>query len=122
MKIFDFTSLLDLLMDDKEAAKTILQEYKAQAETHFCIIKDTVSRLCGGEEDAALRETLQKEAHLIKGSSLNITAEALGSTMLEMEMGSNTKSAQELSVLLNKAEDDFKALCAEMAARAGASD
>ena len=116
MKIFDFTSLLDLLMNDKEAAKTILQEYKAQAETHFCIIKDTVSRLCGGEEDAALRETLQKEAHLIKGSSLNISAEVLGNTMLEMEKGAKDKTEEELLQLSEKAAEDFKNLCTEIAA------
>ncbi len=120
-KIFDYAGLSDLLMNDTDAVKTLLKDYKTQTEEHLHTLKEHIRRLADGE-DAALREAVKKDAHLIKGSSLNITAEALGSTMLEMETGSNTKSAQELSALLNKAEDDFKALCAEMAARAGASD
>ncbi len=115
MKIFDFTSLLDLLMNDTDAVKTLLKDYKTQTEEHLHTLKEHIRRLADGE-DAALREAVKKDAHLIKGSSLNITAEALGSTMLEMEKGAKDKTKEELLQLSEKAAEDFKNLCSEIAA------
>lgn len=112
-KIFDYEALSNLLMNDTEAVNALLNDYIVQTEAHLKSLAENVNALSEGES-AAVREKIKQDAHLIKGSSLNITAQAFGQTMLELEIGSADKAKNELTALVQRAYRDFEKLRAEM--------
>jgi len=84
--IFDPDALVDLLMGDLDSARLLVTEYCEQTAEHIRFLEEDIAR---GD-----REAIRQTAHLIKGSSLNITARELAETarVLELDAENGTES------------------------------
>lgn len=91
-EIFNFNVLKDFLMGDEEAAKDILQGYVLQCEKHLPALEMLL-------KDASFdtkREEIRSKAHLLKGSSLNVSAKDFASSMLSIEKSALEGTQEEL--------------------------
>ncbi|MGP1520175.1 MAG: Hpt domain-containing protein [Treponema sp.] len=102
-EIFDFTTVVELLMGDEENAKELLKSYLSQTEEQIKLLQ----KLLDEKDFDSKREEVRRKAHLIKGSSLNVSAKDLADTMLKMEKGAATLSYEELSQLFEIAQRKF---------------
>ena len=109
-EIFDFHSVVELLMGDEEVARELLKSYLLQTEEQMALLKE----LLLSEDFDNKRDEVRRKAHLIKGSSLNVSAKDLASTMLEMEKGFSTLSHKALSQLHEVATNKFTNLKKEI--------
>lgn len=91
-EIFNFDVLRDFLMGDEEAAKDILQGYVLQCEKHLPALKDLLKDVSFD----AKREEVRSKAHLLKGSSLNVSAKDFAASMLSIEKAALEGSQEEL--------------------------
>lgn len=91
-EIFNFNSICELLMGDEEAAKDLLKNYVKQTEGHLVLL----ASLFNDELFEEKRDELKSKAHLLKGSSLNISGKDFATTMLQMERGALSLSKAEL--------------------------
>ncbi len=97
--IFDANELFEIMMGDVEAAKSLVGEYLSQTAAHLDVLRDHVS---GGRlEDAS------KTAHLIKGSSLNVTARRLAAAALVVEKDAQTLAPEALALALRNVDAEF---------------
>jgi signal transduction histidine kinase/CheY-like chemotaxis protein/HPt (histidine-containing phosphotransfer) domain-containing protein len=80
--IFDSQSFFDIMMGDTDAAKALMGEFLSQTESHLEILEEDI--LTGNLDAAA------KTSHLIKGSSLNVTAGSLADAALIIENGATS--------------------------------
>ena len=110
-EIFDFNSVVELLMGDEENAKELLKSYLSQTEEQMTLLQ----KLLTEEDFDSKRDEIRRKAHLIKGSSLNVSAKDLAKTMLEMEKGANELSYSKLSQLYEVAISKFANLKDEIA-------
>lgn len=109
-EIFDFNSVVQLLMGDEENAKELLKSYLLQTEEQMSLLQE----LLGDSDFDKKRDDVRRKAHLIKGSSLNVSANDFASTMLEMEKGANTLTHGELLQLYKTGTDKFEMLKKEI--------
>ncbi|MGP1437956.1 MAG: Hpt domain-containing protein [Treponema sp.] len=105
-EIFDFNSVVELLMGDEVSARELLKSYLLQTEEQMKLLQD----LLNDNDFANKRDEVRRKAHLIKGSSLNVSAKNLASTMLEMEKGALELSQDELLKLYSVGVDKFAIL------------
>lgn len=110
-EVFDFNSVIELLMGDEMVARELLKSYLLQTEEQM----ELLGNLLNGKDFDGNRDEVRRKAHLIKGSSLNVSAKDLASTMLEMEKGANTLSYEEISQLYEVARNKFACLKKEIA-------
>lgn len=109
-EIFNFDSVVELLMGDEGVAKELLKSYLSQTEEQMKLLyKILISADFNNN-----RDEVRRKAHLIKGSSLNVSAKDIGSTMLEMEKSANTLSREELLALYEVAQNKFEVLREEI--------
>ena len=100
--IFDATGFLDLLMGDTESARTLAAEFIAQTASHIeCLAEDI---------DAGTMESVNETAHLIKGSSLNITAQRMADAALNIEKEATRNKTENLSAMLHRLRQEFDRL------------
>jgi signal transduction histidine kinase/DNA-binding response OmpR family regulator/HPt (histidine-containing phosphotransfer) domain-containing protein len=78
----------EIMMGDIEAAKYLMGEFLEQTKAHMGILGEDIA---GGRKEEA-----SKTAHLIKGSSLNVTAHRLAAAALIIEKGAQTLPEAEL--------------------------
>ena len=109
-EIFNFKSVVELLMGDEEAAKDILQGFILQTDKHL----GTLGTLLKSEDFENKREEIKSKAHLLKGSSLNISAKDFAQPLLEMERGSGSESREELIKLYSLICEKWKTLKKEI--------
>ena len=109
-EIFNFSSVVELLMGDEENAKELLKNYLLQTEEQMELLKNLLLEA----NFESNRDEVRRKAHLIKGSSLNVSAKALADTMLQMEKGANTLKLEELSQLYEVATKRFEELKKEI--------
>lgn len=89
---FSSVDLSEIMMGDVDGAKTLIGEYLEQTESHIELLAEDIA---SGQREAASRA-----AHLIKGSSLNVTARRLASVALEIEKGADELSIPEMEAKL----------------------
>lgn len=110
-EIFNFNFLLNLLMNDEEATKELLKSYLAQTKQHIASLESIIKDASSFEEK---REAIRKEAHLLKGSSLNVSAKDFASIMLELEKSSHSISQEDATKLFSLAVEKWKTLQKEI--------
>ena len=91
-EIFNFDVLKNFLMGDAEAAKDILQGYLLQCEKHLPALEMLLQDASFDEK----REEIRRKAHLLKGSSLNVSAKDFSSAMLSIEKTALNGTQEEL--------------------------
>ena len=109
-EIFNFDSLLNLLMNDKEATRELLKSYLTQTTEHLATLESLIKN--GSFEEQ--REAIRKESHLLKGSSLNVSAKDLASTMLELEKSFQSISQEDAMKLYSLALEKWQVLQKEI--------
>ena len=105
-EIFDFNVLKNFLMGDEAAAKDILQGYLLQCEKHLPALEILLKDV----EFDAKREEIRSKAHLLKGSSLNVSAKDFAQSMLSIEKNAPEASQQELLDLYDQGMLKWKVL------------
>ncbi len=100
--IFDSAEFFDLMMGDVESGRTLIQEFLEQTETHMGFLKEDLDK---NEIDSA-----QKTAHLIKGSSMNITAARLADTALKIETAAPLLPRAQMTALFAALQKEFASL------------
>ena len=105
-EIFDFDVLKQFLMGDETAAKDILQGYILQCEKHL----PALEILLKDASFDAKREEIRRKAHLLKGSSLNVSAKDFAQTMLSIEKTALEGSRDELLELYNQGMSKWNVL------------
>ena len=105
-EIFDFDVLKQFLMGDETAAKDILQGYILQCEKHL----PALEILLKDASFDAKREEIRRKAHLLKGSSLNVSAKDFAQTMLSIEKTALEGSRDELLELYNQGMNKWNVL------------
>ena len=97
-EIFNFDVLKDFLMGDEAAAKDILQGYVLQCEKHI----PALEALLNDTSFDTKREEIRSKAHLLKGSSLNVSAKDFAQSMLSIEKTALEGSQEELLELFKQ--------------------
>lgn len=105
-EIFDFDVLKQFLMGDETAAKDILQGYILQCEKHL----PALEILLKDASFDAKREEIRRKAHLLKGSSLNVSAKDFAQSMLSIEKTALEGSRDELLELYNQGMSKWNVL------------
>jgi len=105
-EIFNFNVLKDFLMGDEEAAKDILQGYVLQCEKHLPALEMLLKDVAFD----AKREEIRSKAHLLKGSSLNVSAKDFAQSMLSIEKTALEASQEELLELYKQGLAKWKTL------------
>ncbi len=108
--VFDFNSVVQLLMGDEEVARELLKSYLSQTEEQMKLLNELLTDV----DFEKKRDDVRRKSHLIKGSSLNVSAKQLGVTMLEMEKGANTLPLEDLLKLYEIAKSEFATLKEEI--------
>ena len=86
---FDADEFSEIMMGDIEAAKFLMGEFLEQTKAHLEVLREDIAT---GQKEAA-----SKTGHLIKGSSLNVTAHRLAAAALIVEKGATTLGDAELA-------------------------
>lgn len=105
-EIFDFNVLKDFLMGDEMAAKDILQGYLLQCEKHL----PALEALLSDASFDAKREEIRSKAHLLKGSSLNVSAKDFAQSMLSIEKAALEGTQEELLAFYKQGLDKWNVL------------
>lgn len=109
-EIFNFNSVVELLMGDKVAAKDILQGFILQTDKHLPLLK----ALLNDEDFENNREEIKSKAHLLKGSSLNVSAKNFSQVLLEMEKTAVSATREDLLKLYSLICEKWKTLKEEI--------
>jgi signal transduction histidine kinase/CheY-like chemotaxis protein len=104
--IFDGEAFRDLLMGDIDGAQTLAREFLEQTTAHIGVLGEDIS----SGNTTAIREA----THLIKGSSLNMTANELAGIALKMEKTAETASGAELADEFERLKEAFARLREEL--------
>jgi CheY-like chemotaxis protein len=104
--VFDNQSFFEIMMGDTDTAKILMGEFLEQTESHLAILKEDIAT--GLFEDAG------KTAHMIKGSSLNITAKRLADAALVIEKNALTFSKEQLEAAYQRMCDELATLRARL--------
>ncbi|MCD1653870.1 response regulator [Treponema zuelzerae] len=99
---FNRDLFFDIVGGDMETGEILLREYLSQTEMHLKIMQEDLAALA--------RDPLRKTAHLIKGSSLNITAQKLAAAAQTVELGAETLSPDQLKTAVDKMTAEFSSL------------
>lgn len=83
--IFAWESLLDIMGGDADAIKSLIREYLDQTTAHVAILEEDI-----GRNDFI---SAGRTAHLIKGSSLNVSAKKLAEAAQHVEVSANGQDA-----------------------------
>lgn len=100
--IFNPTEFFEIMMGDMESGKLLISEYLEQTETHLGLLEEDITKQ---EIDNA-----KKTAHLIKGSSLNVTALKFAEAAFRIEKADETVPHSEFLVLFDTLQNEFKQL------------
>ncbi len=99
---FSSGDLTEIMMGDADGAKGLIAEYLAQTAEHLDILAEDIA--------SHSLDSASKTAHLIKGSSLNVTARRLAAAALKIEKDAGTLSPDELNRALAEARSEFARL------------
>jgi CheY-like chemotaxis protein len=99
LETFSSADLSEIMMGDVDGAKTLIGEYLAQTEEHLGILAEDIA--------SGALEAASKTAHLIKGSSLNVTARRLAEAALTIEKGATTLGKEALEEALTEARSEL---------------
>jgi HPt (histidine-containing phosphotransfer) domain-containing protein len=109
--VFDYEGFLDIMAGDAEAARSLIREYLEQTTAHITILEEDVG---SGDFDSA-----SKTAHLIKGSSLNITAGKFAQVARRIEKAAGEGDHAGLLSLLEELKREYARL-GDVLAKTGA--
>ncbi len=104
--VFDKDGFIDIMMGDELSASILIQEFLNQTIMHISILDEDVGN---GDIESAV-----STAHLIKGSSLNITAERLAASALAIETGAGSMSQDELLSALDTMKREYARLSEQL--------
>lgn len=104
--IFDRDLFFDIMGGDMETGRVLLREYIAQTEAHLGILAQEIKTPLSPET----REVIHQTGHLIKGSSLNITAKKLASVAYQIEKEAHTLEKEPLGEYISKMKEEFNTL------------
>jgi len=107
--IFDAEGFFEIMMGDVDSGKVLLSEYIAQTESHMDILEEDIR--------AKTPESAKKTAHLIKGSSLNITAQQFAEAAFKIESHALELPEAELAALFTDLKHEFALLKKTLTAR-----
>lgn len=107
-EVFDPFFFSDIMMGDLESAKALIGEYLEQTESHLAILAED---LASGNSNAA-----SQTAHLIKGSSVNITAKRLADAAEKIEHAGSVLTNEQKNRLLAEVHTEFERLGKALAA------
>jgi len=107
--IFDADGFFEIMMGDVDSGKVLLSEYLAQTESHMGILEEDIR--------AKTPENAKKTAHLIKGSSLNITAQRFAEAAYKIEAGALEATDSQMAALYASLQKEFGILKALLAAK-----
>lgn len=99
-RIFDFGRLEEVTGGDREFEQELLEEFLTDTPNVFLRLSQAVT---SGDF-----QRLQMECHALKGSSLSLGADALGSIAADMEMVARTGRGDGASDLLQDIEMEFE--------------
>ena len=99
LETFSSADLSEIMMGDVDGSKALIGEYLAQTEEHLDILAEDIA--------SGALEAASKTAHLIKGSSLNVTARRLAEAALAIEKGATTLSKEALEEALTEARSEL---------------
>ncbi len=105
-EVFNFNVVKDLLMGDEESAKDLLKNYIKQTEKNIVLLSSLFSDALFEEK----REELKSKAHLLKGSSLNISGKDFAQVMLQIEKGALSLPRNEIEELYALGIDKWNVL------------
>ena len=105
--VFDRDEFFDIMMGDVESGRILLDEFLQQTSDHL--------ELLGEDIEAGDVENTKKTAHLIKGSSLNVTATRLAEAALALEKGADAMTADALKAAFAAVKTEFAALAEAIA-------
>ncbi len=100
--VFDQDELLDIMGGDAAATKTLIREYLDQTTAHVAILEEDI-----GKGDVA---SAARTAHLIKGSSLNVTAGKLAQAARNVETAAAEESAPRMLSSLEDLKREYARL------------
>lgn len=109
-ELFDFDCVVELLMGDVGVTRELLKSYLSQTVEQM----ELLNKLLSDIDFESKRDDVRRKAHLIKGSSLNVSAKDLASTMLEIEKGATVLTQEELVQLYEVAKNKFAILKEEI--------
>ena len=101
-QVFDSTLFSEIMMGDIDSAKLLIGEYLEQTKSHISLLEEDIN--------ANSADATRKSAHLIKGSSLNVTAHRLAEAALSIEKGADNSSNEELKKALADLKIEFSRL------------
>lgn len=107
--IFDAEGFFEIMMGDIDSGKLLLSEYIAQTESHLDILEEDIR--------THAPDNAKKTAHLIKGSSLNITAQQFAEAAFKIESNALQLTDDELTALFAALKNEFKLLKKTLAAQ-----
>jgi HPt (histidine-containing phosphotransfer) domain-containing protein len=90
--ILDESNLVETFFGNKEVVSSLLGRFIERTEQEIALIPALIEK-----EDW---ETAQREAHTIKGSSLNLSARQLGEAAAQLELAIKNRDTQAISVAL----------------------
>lgn len=99
---FDADEFSEIMMGDIEAAKFLMDEFLEQTKAHLEILGEDIA---AGQKEAA-----SKTGHLIKGSSLNVTAHRLAAAAFIVEKGATTLGDAELAAACARMKRELERL------------
>jgi signal transduction histidine kinase/CheY-like chemotaxis protein len=99
LETFSSADLSEIMMGDVDGAKALVGEYLSQTEEHLGILAEDIA--------SGALEAASKTAHLIKGSSLNVTARRLAEAALTIEKGATTLGKEALEEALTEARSEL---------------
>jgi signal transduction histidine kinase/CheY-like chemotaxis protein len=97
--IFDSAGFFEIMMGDVDSGKILVGEFLDQTEMHMGLLNEDIEK---GETDNA-----KKTAHMIKGSSLNMTAQRLANAARKIELSGESVSPAQLKDLLADLKNEF---------------
>jgi HPt (histidine-containing phosphotransfer) domain-containing protein len=99
---FDGDLYRDMLMGDIDSACELAAEYLGQTEVHLGLLEEDIRALN--------REAIRQAAHLIKGSSLNMTARRCADAAFAIEQGADAADGAKLVVMFKRLTAEFARL------------
>lgn len=108
--VFDRDLFFDIMGGDMETGRVLLREYIAQTESHLKILLQEITTPLSPET----KEVIHQTGHLIKGSSLNITAKKLANVAFQVETGAKTLSKDKLVEYITTMQREFNTLVEQL--------
>lgn len=99
--IFDRDTLLERVQGDEALVKELLEMFLEDVSARLITLKQA--------QESGDMKTITLEAHTIKGSSGNISANDMSAAALQIEMAGKEENRQVIPSLIQKLEADFEA-------------